>query len=300
MRRAVVACFAMALGCASHPSVHTVTRSTIMADAKTPKMPIDMKGSGRPLVLVGGGLTGWLSWEPHQARLAPTRAVGRAQPLAVRYGLENVPLPSDYSVKMESRALAASVEQIFPPGPIDFAAWSYGGVITLDYALDHPERVRTLTLIEPPAFWVLDATGTADSETDRESAEMRALYAQMVDDVSEAQLATFVRQAGLCPPGESPEQLPPWPLWVQHRRSLRTGDAVWKHRDDAARLRAFDKPVLLVKGTGSSHFLHRIEDGLAKELPHAQTIELPGGHAPNVISMDAFLERMTAFQRLGT
>jgi pimeloyl-ACP methyl ester carboxylesterase len=297
MRRVVAVFFAIALGCASRPSSTTVTRSTIMSDAKTPKMQIDVKGSGPPLVLVGGGLTGWLSWEPHQARLAPTRTVGRAQPLAVQYGLENVPLPSDYSVKMESRALAASVDALFPPGPIDFAAWSYGGFITLDYALDHPERVRTLTLIEPPAFWVLDATGTADSQTERESDDMRALYAQMVGDVTESQLASFVHQAGLCPPGKSPEELPQWPVWVKHRRSMRTGSAPWAHKDDAARLRAFDKPVLLVKGTGSSHFLHRIEDGLAKTLPRAQTIELPGGHAPNVVAMDAFLERMAAFQR---
>jgi pimeloyl-ACP methyl ester carboxylesterase len=297
MRRAVTFFFAMALGCASRPFATTVTRSTTMSDAKTPKMQIDVKGKGPPLVLVGGGLTGWLSWEPHQARLAPTRTVGRAQPLAVQYGLENVPLPSDYSVKMESRALAASVDALFPPGPIDFVAWSYGGFITLDYALDHPERVRTLTLIEPPAFWVLDATGTADSQTERESGDMRALYAQMVGDVTEAQLSTFVRQAGLCPPGKSPEELPQWPLWVKHRRSLRTGSAPWAYKDDAARLRAFDKPVLLVKGTGSSYFLHRIEDGLAKALPRAQTIELPGGHAPNLVAIDAFLDRMATFQR---
>jgi pimeloyl-ACP methyl ester carboxylesterase len=297
MRRAVTVVFAMALGCASRPSATTVTRSTVMSDAPTPKMQIDVKGSGPPLVLVGGGLTGWLSWQPHQVRLASTRMVGRAQPLSVQYGLDNVPLPADYSIKTESRALAASVDALFPPGPIDFAAWSYGAFITLDYALDHPGRVRTLTLIEPPAFWVLDATGTADAETTRESDEMRTLYSTMVGDVTEAQLATFVRQAGLCPPGRSPEDLPQWAEWVKHRRSLRTGGAAWAHQDDAARLRAFDRPVLLVKGTGSSHFLHRIEDGLAKTLQHVQMIELPGGHAPNVVSMDAFLERMAAFQR---
>jgi pimeloyl-ACP methyl ester carboxylesterase len=126
---------------------------------------------------------------------------------------------------------------------------------------------------------------------------MHALYRQMTGDVTEDQLAAFVCQAGLCPPGKSPKELPPWPSWVEHRRSLRTGDAAWAHHDTAARLRGFDRPVLLVKGTGSSHFLHRIVDGLAATLPHAKLIELPGGHAPNLVSADAFLDAMAEFQR---
>jgi pimeloyl-ACP methyl ester carboxylesterase len=268
-----------------------------MMNATTKKMQLDVKGTGAPLVLVGGGLTGALSWVPHQSRLAATRAVGRAQPLAVQYGLDDAPLPSGYGVRMESDALAAAIDTNFARGPIDLAAWSYGGEITLDYALNHPERVRTLTLIEPPAFWVLEATGTADLETRRASDALHALYQTMTGDVTEDQLASFVGQAGLCPPDTSPKDLPQWPVWVQHRRSLRTGDAPWAHKDDAARLRAFDKPVLLVKGTGSAYVLHRISDALAKTLPRAQTIELPGGHAPNIASMDVFLERMAVFQR---
>ncbi len=267
-----------------------------MTNDATLTMPLDVKGTGAPLVLVGGGLTGWSSWEPHQARLASTRTVGRAQPLSVAYGLENEPLPAGYSIEMEGQALGAAIDAHFPPGPIDLAGWSYGAFISLTFALDHPGRIRTLTLIEPPAFWVLDATGVGDAESTRESDAMRALYATMTGDVSEDQLATFLCQAGLCPPGKSPRELPQWPTWVKHRRSLRTGGAEWKHTDSAAHLRAFDRPVLLVKGTGSSHFLHRIVDGLAATLPHAKTIELPGGHAPNIVSMDVFLQAMASFQ----
>lgn len=265
----------------------------------TIKMQLDVTGTGAPLVMVGGGLTGAESWKPAQARLAATRTAARAQPLAVQYGLEEKPLPADYSIEVESRALGAGIDGAFPPGPIDLVAWSYGAVITLDYALDHPERVRTLTLIEPPAFWVLGAAGMEDAESTRESKEMRALYASMKGSVTETQLATFAKQAGLIPPGKSPEELPQWPNWVAHRRSLLTGDAVWAHQDTAARLRGFERPVLLVKGTGSSHFLHRITDGLAKTLPDVRVIELPGGHAPQLVSMDAFLEKLAAFQAKG-
>lgn len=301
--RAAASLFAIVsvLGCASATTTNTTndpttTRSEAMTHDATLRMPIDVKGSGAPLVLVGGGLTGWSSWEPHQARLASSRTVGRAQPLAVAYGLDDKPLPSGYSIDTESQALGAALDARFPPGPIDLTGWSYGAFISLTFALDHPERIRTLTLIEPPAFWVLDATGVGDAESARESDAMRALYATMTGDVTEEQLATFVCQAGLCPPGKRPSELPQWASWVKHRRSLRTGDAAWMHSDTAARLRAFDKPVLLVKGTGSSHFLHRIVDGLGATLPRAKTIELPGGHAPNLVSMDAFLQAMGEFQ----
>jgi pimeloyl-ACP methyl ester carboxylesterase len=259
------------------------------------RMQLDVRGSGPPAVLVGGGLTGALSWAPIQARLAGGHTAACAQPLAVQYGLEARRLPPGYSVKLESRALGAAIDAAFGPSPIDLAAWSYGALVTLDYALDHPERVRTLTLIEPPAFWVLDATGTFDDESRRGSDEVHALYRTMKDDVTEAQLATFVRHAGLVPPGKAPEELPTWPSWVKHRRSLRTGDASWEHTDDAARLRAFPRPVLLVTGAGTAHFLRRIIDGLAATLPHAELLELPGGHAPQIVAPDAFLAR---FERL--
>lgn len=279
----------------SNPKETTMLNTTA-ATTNTVKMQLDVKGTGSPLVLVGGGLTGAESWAPIQLRLAPKHTTARAQPLAVQYGLEEKKLPEDYSVKTESRALGAAIDVQFPSGPIDLVAWSFGAAITLDFALDHPERVRTLTLIEPPAIWVLQASGLGDAESTRESDEMRALYASMKGSVTEDQLESFARQAGLIPPGKSRKDLPQWPNWVKHRRSLLTGDALWKHTDTASRLRSFQKPVLLVKGTGSTHFLHRILEGLAATLPNAQKIELPGGHAPQLVSTDAFLEKLAAFQ----
>jgi pimeloyl-ACP methyl ester carboxylesterase len=262
------------------------------------KMPIDVKGDGPPIVLVGGGLTGYASWIPHQERLAAARKVIRVQPLAVQFGLDERPLPEGYSVKVESDALSATIEDLGVGGPVDLVAWSYGAAITLEYALDHPARVRTLTLIEPPAFWTLDATGTWDDESRKESEAIRALYADMRarGSVSEDDLATFVQAVAISPPGKNPRELPGWPAWLKHRRSLLAGDAPWQLHDTKERLAAFDRPVLLIKGTGSSHFLHRIIDALAGALPRAEVVELPGGHAPQLVAMDAFLLRLATFE----
>ncbi|HEU0029858.1 MAG TPA: alpha/beta hydrolase [Kofleriaceae bacterium] len=290
-RASIATCMLCLATCTAHQEPPTMTTNHVL------EMQLDVQGTGAPLVLVGGGLTGWDSWVPHQQRLASSRTVARAQPLAVQLGLDDAKLPAGYSIRVESAALAAALDAHGLAAPIDVVAWSYGAYISLDFALQHPERIRSLTLIEPPAMWVLGATGRLDADAARESEELQTLYAGMTGDVSEAQLAAFCRQAGLVPEGMQPEQLPPWPSWVKHRRSLRTGNAIWDHRDTADRLRAFDRPVLLVKGTGSSHFLHQIIDGLAASLPHAQVIELPGGHAPQLVAIDAFLDALAEFQR---
>jgi pimeloyl-ACP methyl ester carboxylesterase len=265
---------------------------TTFSEAETVlRMQSERTGSGRPVVLIGGGLTGWASWQPHAERLAATREVVRLQLLGVQYGLENRPLPEGYSVLTESRAMAAALDALELEQPLDFVAWSYGAAVTLDFALAHPGRVRTLTLIEPPALWVLPEHGRALADV----RELEAIFEDLEDDVSVTALERFVRTAALVPPGAAPEALPQWESWVRHRRSLRSGDAVFRHADDPARIAALTAPVLLATGTGTSPFLRAVHDRLAETLPNARTLELPGGHAPHLVAMDDFLARLEAF-----
>lgn len=256
------------------------------------EMQSKVTGKGEPLVLVPGGLTGWLSWEPHAERLSTTRKVVRTQLLNVQYGLENRPLPPDYSVKTESRALETTLDKLGLVMPLDLVAWSYGAAVTLDYALGHSERVRSLTLIEPPAFWVLRTLRQLDAEAKKTMAMLQTLKGE----ISESQLEQFMKSVGFVPSGKSAREVPQWPLFVQHRQSLRNSSAVVQHEDDPQRLRHFNRPVLLVKGTGSARFLHQIIEALATTLPKAQLVEMPAGHAPQVVSMNRFLERLALFQ----
>jgi pimeloyl-ACP methyl ester carboxylesterase len=257
-------------------------------------MLVHIIGEGPPVVLVGGGLTGWLSWIPHQERLASTRRVARAQPLIVQLGLENRPLPTGYSAQMESAALAAAVDELQPTGRVDLVAWSYGAFVALDYALTHTERVRTLSLIEPPAFWVLAAAGDRAFEEERD--RLRPFSERVRNDVTEADLEEFARFASLTPPDGRPQDLPQWPVWLEHRRSLRGQfDAAFAYHGDLARLRTFDRPVLLVKGRGSTPVFHRILEVLAEAIPHARMLELNGGHAPHIVEIDRFLLELGRF-----
>lgn len=255
-------------------------------------MPTDVRGEGKPLVLIGGGLTGWLGMRPLADRLAAGRQVVLLQLLNVQLGLEDRALPSAYSVRMESEALAAALDGLRLTQPLDLIAWSYGALVTLDFALNHPDEVRTLTLIEPPAFWVL----ARETRSAPEIAEQERMLRGLRGDISEAQLEEFLHTAAIVPPGMSAREFPQWSVWTQHRRSLRNSPAVFEHQDDLGRLERLQRPVLLVTGTGTATFLRAIIETLQSRLPRARTVELPGGHAPHLASTDQFLHEVAALQ----
>ncbi len=258
-------------------------------------MLAEVTGEGRPVILVPGGLTGSLSWKAHADRLSTTRKVVRVQLLNVQLGFESLPLPREYSVKMESRALARALDALDLEEPLDLVAWSFGAQVTLDFALDNPGRVRTLTLIEPPAFWILRANGGIDDD----AREVIATLENLQGDISEAQLEDFAKSVGLLQIGQSGKTLPQWSLWVRYRLSLRHSPATIAHHDHPVRLQNFQPPVLLLKGTGSATFLHQIVDALAENFPNAETLELPAGHAPHIVSMDRFLQKLESFHAGG-
>lgn len=158
-------------------------------------MQVDTKGAGNPIVLVPGGLTGWLSWRPHAEQLASKNKVILVQLLAVEMGLNDEPLPADYSVDMEVAALTRALDGA-GIDRADFAAWSYGALVTLSFALHNPDRISSLTLIEPPAMWVLRSRGPLSEERLNEQKQIQALGP---GDVTEDQLVWFTHFAGFVP-----------------------------------------------------------------------------------------------------
>ncbi|MBI3397431.1 alpha/beta fold hydrolase, partial [Candidatus Woesebacteria bacterium] len=192
------------------------------------RMKSEVSGSGNPLVLVPGGLTGWVSWEPHAKILSEKHTVIRVQLLNVQLGLENLALPPDYSVKTESEALAATLDSSGYTMPLDMVGWSYGAFTALQYALDHPERIRTLTLIEPPAMWVLRSNGKFDEQTQKEADFFLTLHG----DITEDMLAEFLQHAGFIRPGQSARKFPQWNKWTPFRKSLRNSPTVVNYTDD--------------------------------------------------------------------
>jgi pimeloyl-ACP methyl ester carboxylesterase len=110
-------------------------------------------------------------------------------------------------------------------------------------------------------------------------------------------LLAFLQNVGLSKPGQKPEEIPQWQQWLPFKQSLRNSPAVVNYADNLSRLSNLESPVLLVKGTGSAQFLHKIIDELADGLPDSKVIEMPGGHAPHIVSREKFLVAWNDFQK---
>ena len=258
-------------------------------------MLAEVEGEGRPLVMLGGGVLGTANWQEHAQRLSAEYRVIRLQNLNVQYGLEGRPIPPGYAIRMESCAIGATLDSLGLVGAVDLVGFSLGALAVLDFALNHPERIRSLTLVEPPAVWVLDGP-------ERQSADVQAWERAMVQfrkpEISERDLFEFTCAVQGCSNGATLEeamQMPGWEDRSRYRQSLRGVYAVAAHQDDVARLSSFDKPILFVAGEGTGPVHVRINAAFKRHLRGARFLELPGGHGAAQVSMDRFLAEVASF-----
>jgi pimeloyl-ACP methyl ester carboxylesterase len=263
--------------------------STTKPSAERPLL-YEVTGQGDPIVLMPGTLTGWIFWIAHAEQLASHHTVIRAQLRNVELAEAGQPIPASYAFTTERDALLATVNSLGLE-TFDLAGWSSGAMAALVFALEYPQRVRTLTLIEPPAFWVLRATGYPAKALAPIEAADRALLGKEVtiDDLKE-----FLVRAGLGDAGADFESHPRWPVMVRNRQAISTNAVVWNYTDSLERLRSLDMPILAVKGSDTADFLAAGTERIAAIAPDATLLELPGGHACHIENIDRFLEALEA------
>lgn len=245
----------------------------------------DVKGQGEPVVLVPGGLTGWLSWIPHQERLTADYTAIRVQPIHNELGSAGQPGDPSYTAETEREALRLTLDELGIDAA-DFAGWSGGGRALIEFALAYPARVRTLTLVEPAAHWILEQLEAQDP-TDEDA----FLHRLAGKEVTEQDLARFLVLGRLVQREEDAREHPNWDRWVQHRMALSwQSEQLDRSGRSTQELERITHPTLLVKGAVTADWLKRVVDVLGERLPDATVLELEGGHMSHIQSMDAFLE----------
>jgi pimeloyl-ACP methyl ester carboxylesterase len=197
---------------------------------------IERWGSGPPVLLVHGSvMNGEMTW-------------GEQRPLADRWELVVVNrrgyYPNEPADREDFEVDSLDVADLLGDG-MHLVGHSYGGVISLLAAARRPEAVRSLTVIEPPAFGLVED----DPAHAPIVAKLRAFFADPSPD-PEAFLRGFIEVSGST--AQLPSPLPP-PL-EQNARVLMgerfPGDAVIPL--DALRSAAF--PKLVVSGAHNPAF----------------------------------------------
>jgi pimeloyl-ACP methyl ester carboxylesterase len=122
------------------------------------------QGTGAPVVFVHGAFSDLRFWEPQRQAVAKQyRFIAFTQ----RY-FGTTPWPDDgkhYAATTHNTDLGAFLRQI-NAGPVHLVGISYGGVIATLLTLEHPDLVRSLTVLEPGLVSLLADVAEAKAEID--------------------------------------------------------------------------------------------------------------------------------------
>jgi pimeloyl-ACP methyl ester carboxylesterase len=249
----------------------------------------EVKGEGEPIVLVPGGLTGWLSWIPHQERLSGRYRAIRVQPIHNELGSAGLAGDLGYTAEIEREGLRLTLDALGLDRP-HLAGWSGGGRALIEFATEYPDRVRSLALVEPAAYWVLEQLGDRLEDVKRANTLVHGLFGR---EVTEQDLAEFLELAGFVENARDAPADPNWERWTAHRMALSWQGERVDHPERTVRdLARISCPVILFKGTRTAVWLKRLVDVLGERLPNASVVELEGDHACHIQSIDAFLEAL--------
>jgi pimeloyl-ACP methyl ester carboxylesterase len=217
-------------------------------------------GTGAAVVMVHGLLIGSLaSWyftaaptlaQHHRVRMYDMRGHGRSAHAASGF---------------DTRTLAADLDEVTADlsEPFDLVGHSWGGLVALRYAIEHPERVRRLAVVEAPvpASSALEMTAFLTADDQLPARLLDALPATLRDAVASGRrqaerLLASVQRLVL----ESS-------LLADVRGEPDLADA------ELARVQA---PTLLAYGDSSA--CARGGEHLARAMPSARLLSLAGGH----------------------
>lgn len=254
-------------------------------------LAFDDAGTGDPVVMIPGGLTGWLSWIPHQQRLAERWRPIRVQPIHNELGSAGVPGDPKYAAETARESLRLTLDHLGLERP-HFTGWSAGGQQLLDFWLHYPDRVRSMVLVEPASHWMLPQLGISDTRL----AKVKDLTDGLVGrNVSEDNLAVFLSLAGFADSPESARAHPQWEHWLPHRQTLSwLGPDVLSSDMSLDDLRQIECPTLAVKGTRTEPWEMRVVDTIGELAQNARVLELEGDHACHIQSIEEFCSEFEA------
>jgi 2-succinyl-6-hydroxy-2,4-cyclohexadiene-1-carboxylate synthase len=242
-------------------------------------------GTGPYLLLVHGFLSSRGQWRPNLAALGQV-----VRPVVVELlGHGRSPAPEDlddYRVEAYIEAFEAIRQQLGTERWF-ICGQSFGAGLTIRYALSHPERVigqiftNSNSTLAHPDMSEQDARARSVEEGGRAGLEAMRIHPKHAKRLPPEVKQELVTDAALIDPAAI-------------ARAIRVTRVKCSVLDDLGQIRV---PTLFVNGTLERKF-QPLRDRAAGLLPpHAQVVDLPGGHSVNIDAAEGFNHAVAAFVR---
>jgi pimeloyl-ACP methyl ester carboxylesterase len=225
---------------------------------------------------------GWTQWDSCAQALASQHLVINQDQLALCYSNTDFKVLPKYSVEMENAALLKALEISKINKPVHVVSYSIGGVLAMDFAFKHPEKVLSLTLIEPSSPGIL---GPREEWPQHIEEYVKKSIELMSKKPTEADIVAVFRHLKIISDETTDHDLtsrPRWRHFVYHGNSLRFREPIYTQNFDREKIKNFKHKVLLVKGTMSPRYYHTIIDDLQTLFPNCEAVQLPGYHGPHL------------------
>jgi 3-oxoadipate enol-lactonase len=243
----------------------------------------EVAGAGSPVVLTHEGLAHSEAWDVPMATLAANHRVARWD----RRGYGRSPRPTAQYSSIDD--LAAVVRAV-SDGPAALVGCSFGSLVTLHCALEHPELVSKLVLVGPivsglpPSEHFVTRGGRGVPGPDAPDAEQIA-YWSSVDPWFVAPANTAARERLRALLTANPQNLRP-PIEMERMPD----------KPALPRLGEIAVPTLIVVGEGDIPDVHAHSGALQAGIPDATRVVLSGsGHLPNLEAPEALTQLVREF-----
>ena len=243
------------------------------------------EGSGPLVVLVHGTPTWAFEWRHVIAALRDSHRVVALDHLG--FGLSERPSETGYRPEDHAARFRAFIDAVCPAGPMALVVHDFGGPIALDWALDHPERLAQLVVVNSWMWSFADdpvmrlkarIAGSAFGRWlfRRFNASQRIIMPSAYADRRRLTAAIHAQYLAVFPDAHSRELV----LFALARSLLASSpffDGLWQRRAGIAQV-----DTHLIWGMRDSAFGPNLLARWQRGLPHARTTTLAAaGHWPH-------------------
>ena len=256
------------------------------------------EGTGPPVVLVHGTPTWSFEWRHVIAALRAHHRVVALDHLG--FGLSERPADAGYRPEDHAARFRAFMAAVCPTGPLTLVVHDFGGPIALDWALDHPERLAHLVVVNSWMWSFADDRGMRRRALVAASALGRWLYRRVNASQRILMPSAYADRRRLTPaihaqylavfPDAHSRELVLFALAQSLLGSSAFFDRLWQRR---ARLAQVD--THLIWGMRDSAFRPHLLARWQRAIPHARTTGLKtAGHWPHEEAPAEFVRALTA------